>query len=135
MKAGVLKAIEQIKRHFADHDVRVAPAPCGGAYVVVEDVALGPPYAQASSWVGCFLTSACPEADTYPFYVRGDLARGDGSPLRTPLHVNHTWPNDAPGITPRGAVMVSRKQKNQSCWGRETPLIKMQTVLKWMRTL
>lgn len=135
MKAGVVKAIEQIKRHFEGHDVHVAPAPCGGAYVLVEDVTLGAPYVQASSWVGCFLTNACPEADTYPFYLRGDLARVDGAPLRTPLHVNHTWPPDAAGIAPRASVMVSRRQKNQSCWGRETPLMKLQTVLKWMRTL
>lgn len=135
MKAGVETAIAQIRRYFHDHAILVAPSPCGGAYVVVEDVALGAPYRQATTWIGFFLTNACPEADTYPFFVRSDLSRIDGAALQTPLHRDHKFAENMAGITMRPAVMVSRRQKNQACWGRETPLIKLQTVLRWMLAL
>lgn len=134
MKAGVAKALEQIKRAFQAHEILVAESACGGAYVIIEGVQIGDPFEQATSWVGLFLTNACPDADTYPFYVRADLSRKDKAALTSPLHKDHSWPPSAPGMPTREAVMISRRQNNKSCWGRETPLIKLQTVLKWLRT-
>jgi hypothetical protein len=132
MRAGVEKAVGELRKAFAGHPMQVVESPCGGAYVVIDDVALGGPFAQATTWVGCFLTNACPEADTYPFYVRDDLRRIDGVELKPPLHTGHQWPPGVQGMSERSAVMVSRRQKNEACWGRESPLAKLQAVLKWM---
>ena len=133
LKAGVAKAIDELREHFAQLVVTVYPASCGGAFIVIDDVPVGPPFAQATSWVGFFLSSACPEDDTYPFFVRPDLSFADGRALSSPFHANHRFPTDAPpGVAARPAVMVSRRQRNQSCWSRESPLLKLLTVLKWM---
>lgn len=134
MKAGVSKAVGEVRAYFAGLPVIVLPSPCGGAFVIVEDVPLGPPYAQDTTWLGFFLSNACPEDDTYPFYVRGDLSRIDQAALKTPLHADRVWPEVA-GFNPRAAVMVSRRQNNRSCWTLESPLLKLRTVLKWMMEL
>jgi hypothetical protein len=133
MKEEVAKAVQAIRTHFATLRVDVIESPCGGAWVLIHDAPLGPPYAQETTWIGFFITNACPYADTYPFYVRADLSRQDGTALKVPLHANRQWEfGPPPSTTSRAAVMVSRVQRNAQCLGRETPLIKLQTVLKWM---
>lgn len=132
MKAEVEKAITAIRNHYVDHHVVVWESPCGGAYVRVDDVALGPPYTQTTTWVGFFITNACPFADTYPFYVRADLSRADQQPLKVPIHIGNNWQvASQPGQT-FPAVMVSRRQNHAHCLGRESPLLKLQTVMAWM---
>lgn len=132
MKAEVAKAVAEIRACYAPLRVEVFESPCGGAYVLIHDVPLGTPYTQASTWVGFFITNACPFADTYPFYVSADLSRLDGAALKLPLHAGQTWAPDLPGFAGRPAVMVSRRQNHTHCLGRETPLIKLQTVIAWM---
>ena len=135
MKAEVEKAVTAIRKHYSPLKVEVFESSCGGAYVLIDGVALGPPYAQDTTWVGFFITNACPFADTYPFYVRPDLSRLDGTPLKTPLHGNQKWAPDLPNFTARPAVMVSRRQNHADCLGRETPLVKLQAVIAWMLKL
>lgn len=133
MKAEVDKAVQAIIAHFSVLRVEVIESSCGGAWVLIHDVPLGGPYVQDTTWVGFFITSACPYADTYPFYVRPDLSRKDGAALKVPLHPNNQYWTFGPPNTPRRpAVMVSRRQKQRHCLGRETPLLKLLTVLKWM---
>ena len=79
-----------------------------------------------------FISNACPFADTYPFYVRADLSRIDGVALKVPLHVGNSWAPDLRGFSARPAVMVSRRQNHPECVGRETPLMKLQTVIRWL---
>lgn len=50
------------------------------------------PFAQPTTWVGFFLSSACSEDDTYPFNVRPDLSCTDGRQLMSPLHSGQTFP-------------------------------------------
>ena len=132
LKAGVAKAIEGLRNHFPEHQIEVAPTDDGGAFVVIEGVELGAPYLQRDTWVGFYLSTACPDDDTYPFYVRGDLSRLDGAEVKPPLHLNHTFPPAESTLLKRASVMVSRRQKNQSSWAHETPLLKLLTVIKWM---
>ena len=64
---------------------------------------------------------------------RQDLSFADGRQLMSPLHSSQTFPaGGASGVTPRAAVMVSRRQRNPSCWKQESPLLKLLAVLKWM---
>jgi len=134
MKAAVEKAVAEIRAFYAELRVAVYESPCGGAYILIEDVPLGPPYAQETTWVGFFITNACPYADVYPFYLRADLKRVDGKPLKVPLHIGYKWQPTLTTIPPRQAVMVSRRQNHAHCIGKETPLLKLQTVLRWMLT-
>jgi hypothetical protein len=135
MKSEVERAVTAIRKHYSPLTVEVFESSCGGAYVLVHDVALGAPYKQDSTFVGFFITNACPFADTYPFYVRPDLSRLDGAALKTPLHLNKDWAPDLPGFNLRPAVMVSRRQNHAHCLGRETPLMKTQAVIAWMLKL
>ncbi|OWK19986.1 hypothetical protein AJ88_35235 [Mesorhizobium amorphae CCBAU 01583] len=132
LKAGVAKAIEGFRNHFPDNHIEVCATADGAAFVIVEDVPLGPPYQQANTWVGFFLSTACPDDDTYPFYVRGDLARLDKAMLKNPLHPGKVFPDAEATMSRRASVMVSRRQRNQSCWSYEPPLLKLLTVIKWM---
>jgi hypothetical protein len=130
MRSEVVKAVDEIKAHYAPLRVEVHASPCGGAYVIVHEVPLGPPYAQATTWVGFFITNACPYADVYPFWVREDLSRLDGAALKVPLHPGRSF--ERAGTENLPAIMVSRRQNHASAIGLETPLIKLQTVLLWM---
>jgi hypothetical protein len=133
VKTEVAKAVDQIRRHYGFLRVDVIPSPCGGAYVLIHDLPLGLPYSQATTWMGFFITNACPFADTYPFYARADLARADGAALRSPpFHPGKPWAPDLPGFAARPAVMISRRQNHTQAWGLETPLLKLQTVIAWM---
>ncbi len=132
MKPQVEIAVAAIRDHYATLRMEVFESPCGGAYVLIHGIPLGSPYAQATTWIGFFITNACPFADTYPFYVRHDLSRQDRAALKLPLHVNNSWAPQLPGFAARPAVMVSRRQNHTHCWGRETPLLKLQTVIAWM---
>ncbi len=132
MKAEVAKAVAEIQAYYAPLQIDILESPCGGAYVLIHDVPLGAPYAQATTWVAFFITNACPYADTYPFHVRPDLSRLDTQPLKLPIHINRNWAPNLPNISVRSAVMVSRKQNHAHCIGKESPLLKLQTVLKWM---
>jgi hypothetical protein len=132
MKAEVAKAVAAIRAHYASLRVGVFESPCGGAYVLIDEMPLGPPYAQAQTWVGFFITNACPAADTYPFYVTEGLSRIDGTALKPPIHTGQKWAPELPNFVARPAVMVSRRQNQARALGRETPLIKLQTVIAWM---
>jgi len=136
MLAGVAKAIAEIRAAFGDHNVVVSEWRCGGAFVLIKEVPLGAPYEQKATWVGFFINSACPEADTYPFYVDAAISRIDKAALKTPLHTGRFWPElpneTVPGLPRRDAVMISRRQRDNESWKVESPLKKLRHVLKWM---
>ncbi|WP_326912929.1 hypothetical protein [Rhizobium johnstonii] len=132
LKTGVVIAINAIRAYFVGHDVIVMPTGDGGANVIVEGVPLGAPYSQETTWIGFLLSNACPDDDTYPFYVTGELSRIDGVALSAPLHSGNQFPPTAAPDEARAAVMVSRRQRNQSSFSHETPLRKLLTVLQWM---
>jgi hypothetical protein len=137
MTPDVEEAVAEIRAHYQGHTVLVGPDKDGGAVVIVEGVAVGSPYQQAESWVGFHITHACPYADVYPHFVRGDLSRSDGKALGDAVTPNHQFPQ--PGvvtgnsISPRSAVQISRKaNKREPNSDLETPLLKTLKVLRWL---
>jgi len=132
LRRGVAVAVSEFSSAFGDEAVSAIPDSNGGAYVTVQGVGLGDPYVQQSTWVGFYLSDACPEADTYPFYVRGDLSRRDGMQMKAPIHRDRCWPENVPGMESSPAVMVSRRQNHGPSCKRESPLVKMKLVIKWM---
>ena len=77
----VQQAIAELQETWPDAAIATREDGEGGAFVIMDDVALFPPYAQTSTWVGFRLVFQYPYADVYPHFVRGDLSRSDGKAL------------------------------------------------------
>lgn len=125
MNAPVKAAVEQLERAFVGHRVEVLEDGQGGAFVIVEDLELGPAFTPLRSWVGFQIPALYPRADIYPHYVCPELTRVDSGPLTTPLNPNRQMP----GFN-RSAVMVSRRSNH---WdpARDTAALKLRRVLMW----
>jgi hypothetical protein len=122
----VRAAIEELDAAFAEHEIRVRCDNDGGAWVVVEDVDLGPGFAPGRTWVGFPISFQYPRAHVYPHYVRPDLARADGRPFAPPIHVGQSMPPDN-----EPAIMISRASHR---WDptRDTAALKLTRVLDWL---
>lgn len=139
MSPEVAAAIEEIRAQFPGKRVLAGADQHGGACVIVEDVSLGPPYRQANTWAGFHITHACPYADVYPHFVRGDLARADEAQLGQGFSGGQQFPQ--PGVVvgenlpARPAVQISRRSNHRDTNSTlETPLIKLMKVLRWLRS-
>ncbi len=137
MTPEVEEAIDEVRQHFRGHEVIVGPDKDGGACVIVEAVSLGAPYSQPDSWVGFHITHACPYADVYPHFMRGDLSRTDKKDLGEGITQNHKFPQ--PGVVvdnamaARPAVQISRRSNMRDPQSTlETPLLKLLKVLRWV---
>lgn len=125
MLPAIERAVEQLRADFPNSALSVREDGDGGAYVILDDVALGAPYQQASTWVGFRITAQYPYADTYPHFVRGDLARSDGRPLGDGMSLT-TWEE-------RPAVQVSRRTNRLDAM-TQTAALKLHKVLAWLRS-
>ena len=117
------RAIEQIRTDFPDLPISIREDDEGGAYVILEAVPLGPPYMHAATWMGFRIVHQYPYADTYPHYVRGDLARLDGRPLGDGMSPT-SWEG-------RPAVQLSRRS-NRLDAATDTAALKLKKVLAWL---
>lgn len=106
VNAAPLAALQEVRSTFEEHTVRAWPDGTGGVHVVIEDIDLGPAWTQETSWLSFTINYLYPDADTYPHYVRPDLAHVDGNPLVAPFHPGNMF-QDLP------AVMVSRSSPNR----------------------
>jgi hypothetical protein len=121
---AVQQAIAEIRTALSDCALVVREDSEGGAWVIVDDVKLGPPYLHETTWIGFRVTFAYPYADVYPHFVRGDLARVDGQPLGEAM--------SASTFEGRPAIQVSRRS-NHLDPVRDTALLKLGKVLDWLR--
>jgi hypothetical protein len=122
--AIVAKAIEEIRASWPNCPVDVEADGAGGAYVVVREIPLSAPYAQNDTWIGFQITFQYPYADVYPHFMRPDLTRTDGKPLR---------PGLGGGAQFRGqpAIQVSRRS-NKLNPVTDTANLKLLKVHKWL---
>jgi hypothetical protein len=126
-------AVAEIAANFPDCALSTEPDGQGGAFVILDSVLLGPPYAQEKTWVGFHITQACPYADVYPHFVRGDLSRTDGKALGEGLGGGLRFPpTDVLAMPARPAVQISRRSNHRSASDLETPLLKLLKVLRWL---
>jgi len=102
MKVEVSKGIEELKRQFSTSPLTVREDGQGGAYVVIEQVSLGPKYQPQLTWIGFQIPAQYPYADIYPVFVGGDVKRTDGSAFVAPVTPGHNFEG-------RPAVQVSRR--------------------------
>jgi hypothetical protein len=119
------KAIEQIRSSFPDCRVEAEADGAGGAHVMVHDVPLGPPYAQAMIWVGFTITFQYPYADVYPHFTCPELARTDGKALGEGLGTGANFRGKA-------AVQLSRRS-NKLNPATDTAALKLLKVMQWLR--
>ncbi len=125
MVPGVAKAIEEIRGTFDRCPVEAEADGAGGATVVVRDIPMGRPYAQARVWIGFQITFQYPYADVYPHFTNVDLSRLDGGGLGGGFGT----------ATFRGqpAIQISRRS-NRLNPETDTAALKLLKVIRWMKT-
>lgn len=120
----VLRALEEIKSNFPECTQVIREDGEGGAYTILEDVPLGSPYNQSTTWVGFRITFQYPYSDVYPHFVRGDLSRIDGKGLGEATSVGM--------FENRAAIQLSRKS-NKLNPAVDTASLKLLKVLQWLK--
>ena len=127
MKQDVANAIEELKRAFPSSQVCSREDGSGGAYVIVEDVAIGDRYRPLSTWVGGHITALYPYADIYPLFMGDDVRRVDGVAFEAPV---------TPGAQffDRAALQISRRNNHTQNYP-QTAVAKFLKVLHFLEEL
>ena len=127
MKQDVAKAIEELKRAFPSSAVCSREDGSGGAYVIVEDVAIGDRYRPSSTWVGGHITALYPYADIYPLFMGDNVRRVDGGTFAVPV---------TPGaqFLDRPALQISRRNNHTQNFP-QTAVAKFLKVLHFLEEL
>lgn len=102
MHAEVTQGIDELKRQFAPSEVTVREDGQGGAYVIVERVAIGSKFNPSQTWMGAHIPAQYPYADIYPVFVASDVSRVDGIGFSPPITPNANFEG-------RAALQISRK--------------------------
>jgi Multiubiquitin len=127
-QAGVDHAVESLRSAYGDEAVSILCRDTNGAWVRIDDVPLGPNFAQQSTFVLAHLAETLPFADIYPIFVCPDLSRVDGQPLAPPVTYGHTaGPPDAL-VT---VAQLSRRTRGDA--SQQTAAGKVTKVLNWLR--
>lgn len=126
LSPDVARAIQNIRDAFPESTIVVREDADGGAWVIVEQIEIGPLYEQEKSWFGFHITYPYPSADIYPHFARGDLARSDRRVLGAALSTGHTFLD-------RPAVQISRRS-NRLDPKTDTALHKLLKVIEFVRT-
>ena len=127
MKQDVANAIEGLKRAFPSSDVCSQEDGDGGAYVIVEDVAIGCRYRPSSTWLGGHITALYPYADIYPLFISDNVRRVDGVAFESPV---------TPGakFLERPALQISRRNNHMQHYP-QTAVAKFVKVLHFLGEL
>ena len=127
MKQGVANAIEELKRAFPSSEISSREDGDGGAYVIVEDVAIGCRYRPSSTWLGGHITALYPYADIYPLFIADNVRRVDGVALEPPVTPGAQFLN-------RPALQVSRRNNHTQHYP-QTAVAKFAKVLHFLKEL
>ena len=127
MKQDVANAIEELKRAFPSSDVCSREDGSGGAYAIVEDVAIGDRYQPSSTWIGGHITPLYPYADIYPLFIGDNVRRADGVAFAAPITSGARFLN-------RPALQVSRRNNHIQNYP-QTAASKFAKVLHFLKEL
>lgn len=125
MKATVEAAIEDLRRQFDGHVIKVEEDTTGGAYFTIEDVDIGPGFTPSRSWIGGHITNGFPHADIYPMYIDHALQRSGGKAFTVPVVHIAGWRG-------RPVIQVSRINRNAAAQPQSAPL-KVLRVLDFLK--
>src|SRR5258705_2356513 len=124
MQPEVERAVAEIREAYSGTTVTLREDGEGGTYVILEVVDPGPVYRERATWIGFRITFQYPYSDTYPHFVRGDLARCDGKNLGEGMSHQNMFEG-------RAAIHISRRS-NHLDPRTETALIKLNKILAWL---
>ena len=127
MKQDVASAIEELKRAFPSSDVFSREDGDGGAYVIVEDVAIGCRYRPSSTWLGGHITALYPYVDIYPLFMADNVCRVDGVAFETPI-------TSGSQFLDRPALQISRRNNHTQNYP-QTAVAKFIKVLHYLEQL
>ena len=127
MKQNVANAIEELKRAFPSSTVCSREDGSGGAYVIVEDVAIGDRYQPSSTWVGGHITALYPYADIYPLFMGDNVRRVDGVAFAAPVTLGAQFFD-------RSALQISRRNNHTHNYP-QTAVAKFLKVLHFLEEL
>lgn len=102
MKPQVQTSIEELQRQFPEAVISTRDDGSGGAYVILNPIAVGPRYSPTSTWMGFHIPSLYPYADIYPVFIGSDVRRTDGQAFVPPVTHGATFEG-------RPAIQVSRR--------------------------
>jgi hypothetical protein len=122
---AVASAVPVVRSAFTGHAVHAWPDGQNGAFVVIDDLDLGPNWMTTHTWLGFMISYLHPDADCYPHYVRSDLCRAASLPLKAPFHPDRAFA----GVP---AVMVSRASRRRDP-SVDSPARKALGVLEFIR--
>ena len=137
MKEPVEKAIEELRAGFPDTTVKAKADPEGGAYVLLDEVDLGPAFSPRRSWISFQITWAYPAADVYPHFIDSSVKYvGEGeAPNAFPegnLPAAMTRNATAPGFD-MPAIQISRASRRRNA-ETDTALTKLLRILEFMES-
>ena len=128
LKEAVGVGVTEIVRAYPD--TRHVADGQGGAWIEIPEVEVGELYARSTPLLICLLPFALPAADVYPIFFDRTLTRTDGSALGEGFAPTElSWPGEP---EPRAVTQVSRRTRGD--FALQTPLIKIEKVLEWVRT-
>jgi hypothetical protein len=127
MKVEVSAGIDDLKKQFPSAAIKTREDGQGGAYVVVEPVALGNRFLPDHSWVGFHIPAQYPYADIYPMFIGDDVRRTDGLGFVAPVTAGHTFEG-------RQALQVSRRNSTAQN-GKQKVCAKVLKVLEFLERL
>ena len=126
MKQHVANAIDELRHAFPSSSVSSREDGNGGAYVIVEDVVVGPRYEPSSTWLGGHITALYPYADIYPLFIGDNVHRVDGIPFQPPITLGAQFEQ-------RPALQVSRRNNHTQNFP-QTAVAKFLKVLDFLAT-
>lgn len=128
LKGPVQEGVDGIEAAYPWAQVRVVPDGQGGAWVEMQEIRIGAPYQQETSFLIFLLPFNLPGSDIYPFFVRPDLSRADGAALGPAFQVTQlSWPGDS---QQRAVVQISRRTRG--AFTMQTAPQKIAKVLDWL---
>ena len=136
MKDAVTAAINEIAEAQIGTTVRVKEDSDGGAYVVVDAVAIGPAFSPVTTWIGFHIVWTYPDCDVYPHFSEPGL-RYVGSGATPNQHPDGNLPNAMTrGATMPGfelkAIQISRRSNRRNA-ETDSALQKLFRVIEFLR--
>lgn len=126
MKVEVSTAIEELKRQFSGAGFTVREDGQGGAFVIMEPVALGPRFRPECTWMGFQIPALYPYADIYPVFMDAKIVRVDGVAFVAPVTTGHVFEG-------RPAIQISRRNGAAQSGQRATS--KLLKIINYIETL
>ena len=127
MKQHVSDAIDELDRAFLSSTVTSREDGSGGAFVIVEDVVIGPKFDPSTTWLGGHITATYPYADIYPLFMGDDVRRVGGLPFEAPV-------TGGAHFEQRSALQISRRYNRTQNYP-QTAVAKFLKVLRFLEEL